>query len=167
MEAFVARSSRGRIAALVAGSLAFVPLSLWMAGAFGEPPKPGREWIGWIGAPVFSLFAVGWGLRLRDNADQIVIDDRGLTWRSYSDEHIPWSGIEAIEPRSIRSQAFFAVLLRDPKAHPPTRLLGRIAAAQRGFGHGDFAIGATGTDRSSDELGKALFDFWEAARQRP
>jgi hypothetical protein len=97
-----------------------------------------------------------WASRLRGPADQILIDGRGLTWRQWSDEHIPWSAVRGIDEYGIRGQTMFAVHLVDPKAHPPTRLLGKIAAAQARMSRGDFTIIATGTDRSADELREAL-----------
>jgi hypothetical protein len=156
MEAFVARTSRARVLLLLAICPLFVALSLWIAGVFGNPPEPDKAWAGWIGAPLFTLLAVMWASRLRGPADQIVIDGSGLTWRQWSDEHIPWSAVRRIDEYRIRSQTMFAVHLVDPKAHPPTRLMGKVAAAQAGMGRGDFTIIATGTDRSADDLREAL-----------
>jgi hypothetical protein len=164
LERFVARPDRAKILGLALVSLVFSLLSLWVAGAWGEAPRSGPTWIGWPGAILFAVFAIGWSLRLRERADQIVVDAQGLTWRAYSEEHIPWSAVEAIERRSIRRQIFFAVYLKDPGAHPPTRLLGKVAAAQGGMGMGHFAINATGTDRSAAELEEALETFWHAER---
>src|SRR3712207_5857465 len=100
-EPFVARTSRIRVVLSVLGSLIFVLASLWVAGAFGHPPRLGGEWIGWTGAVLFSLLAAMWAMRLRDSPDQIVIDEMGLTWRQWSDEHIPWAAIRDVEERSI------------------------------------------------------------------
>ena len=158
-EAFVARASRLRIVLLVAAAILFVILSLWMAGLFGPPPRPDKAWIGWIGAPFFALGAVMWGLRLREPAEQIVIDEAGLTWRQWSDEHIPWSAIAGIDEYRIRRQHMFAVHLHDPDAHPPSRFLGKIAAAQAGMGRGHFSIVATGMDRSAEEIRDAFDRF--------
>lgn len=159
MEPFVARPARGRIALLAAGSLLFVLLGLWMAGLFGEPPRPGREWIGWVAALFFAVVGVGWALRLRESAPQIVIDDAGISARQWSEEHIPWSAVRDIGERRVRNQTFFSVQLKDVDDHPPARLLGRISAAQAGMGMGHFALSATGTDRSADELRDALACF--------
>jgi hypothetical protein len=155
-ERFVARTSRARVVLLVLGSILFVAASLWIVGAFGAPPKPGKEWIGWVGAPLFALLGAGWAMRLRGPADQIVIDRDGLTCRSWSDEHIPWSSIRGIDEYSIQRQTLFGVHLADSKAHPPTRLLGKVAAAQSGFGRGDFTLLTNGTDKGPDDLREAL-----------
>jgi hypothetical protein len=165
VEAFTAHPAPFRIARLAFSSLLLGLLSLWFAGAFGSPPKPGSEWIGWIGAVFCAVMGAGWVLRLRERRDQIVIDESGLTYRLYSDEHIPWSAVTAIDARRIRRQVFFSIYLDDPTAHPPSRLLGKVASAQRGFGQGDFAIVATGTDRTADEVGEALFQFWRGGGQ--
>jgi hypothetical protein len=155
-EPFVARTSRVRVLLLIAMCPVFVGLSLWVAGMFGEPPAPQKAWIGWIGAPFFTLMAVGWASRLRGNADQIVIDGSGLLSRHWSDDPIPWSAVERIDECRIRNQTFFAVHLADAKAHPPTRLMGKVAAAQAGLGRGHFSLITTGTDRSPDELRETL-----------
>jgi hypothetical protein len=144
---------------MLIGAVLFVPLALWVAGAFGAPPRPGREWAGWLGAVAFVLVAIMLVLRLRDASDQIVVDEAGLTWRSWSDEHIPWEAVLAIEERAIRRQVMFAVHLHDARAHPPSRLIGKIAAAQSGMGMGHFNLLASGTDRSADELRDALIRF--------
>ena len=155
-DGFVARTSRPGVVLLALGSLLLVLLSLWLAGAFGPPPKPGKEWIGWTGAALFALLGAMWAMRLREAPEQILIDRAGLTWRQWSDEHIPWSAIRGIEERRVRGQAFFAVYLEDSGAHPPSRLLGKIAAAQSGMGQGHFTLIVHGTDRTADELREAL-----------
>ena len=159
-EAFVARASRLRIVRLVAAAILFVILSLWMAGLFGAPPRPDKAWIGWIGAPFFVLGALMWGLRLREPAEQIMIDEAGLTWRQWSEEHIPWSEIAAIDEQRIGRQTFFAVHLHDADAHPPSRFLGKIAAAQAGMGRGHFSIATAGMDRGPEDIREALNRFW-------
>ena len=158
-EAFIARSLRVRIMLMIAGALLFVVLSLWMAGLFGDPPNLEKAWIGWIGAPFFALAAVMWAKRLTESPEQIVIDASGITWRQWSDEHIPWPAIERIEEVGIRRQTMFGVYLRDVSAHPPTRFLGKVAAKQAGAGFGHFSIVASGTDRSTDSLREALHRF--------
>ena len=159
-ERFVARTSPVRVALFVVGSLLLVLASLWVAGAFGAPPEPGKAWIGWLGAVLFALLAAMWAMRLRDSPDQIVVDEAGLTWRQWSDEHIPWSAVRGIEERELRRQTFFAVFLHDADAHPPSRLLGKVAAAQAGTGQGDFTMMVHGTDRTPDELREALRSYW-------
>ncbi len=103
---FVARTSRARVWLLLLGSILLMLGSLWMAGAFGAPPSPDRVWMGWVGAPLFALLGAMWATRLRAPADQIVIDEEGLTCRSWSDEHIPWSAIERIDEFGIHRQTF-------------------------------------------------------------
>ncbi|HYJ81935.1 MAG TPA: STM3941 family protein [Allosphingosinicella sp.] len=164
-DAFVARNSPARIVLWALGSVALALLSLWVAGAFGAPPRPGREWLGWTGAVLFALLAAMWAMRLRDSPDQIVIDRAGLTWRQWSDEHIPWSAVREIEERRMRGQTFFAVYLDDPRANPPTRLLGKLATAQSVMGQGHFTMIVHGTDRTAEELREALRLYWSAFRR--
>lgn len=165
MERFVARPARGRLALMLVGAVLFVPAGLWVAGLFGEPPRPGREWAGWLGAVAFFLLAVFAAARLRDGSDQLVVDETGFTWRQWSDEHIPWEAVRSIDEQSVGRQIMFAVHLHDPAAHPPARLIGRIASAQRGMGRGDFWIVASGTDRSADEVREALLRHWHGAQE--
>lgn len=134
----------------------FVALSLWVAGVFGDAPAPDKAWVGWVGAPLFTLLGIGWATRLRGPAEQIVIDRSGLTWRQWSGDHIPWSAVQRIDEYRIRNQTLFAVHLADPSAHPPTGLMGKLAAAQAGLGRGHFSMITTGTDRSADVLREAL-----------
>jgi hypothetical protein len=101
-----------------------------------------------------------WAMRLRETAEQIVVDEAGITCRQWSDEHIPWSAVCRIDEYAIRRQVMFAVHLDDAAAHPPTRLLGKVAAAQAGLGRGHFSLVVTGTDRSADELREALLAFY-------
>lgn len=158
-ERFVARPSRSRLALMLLGALLFIPAGLWVAGALGEPPRPGREWAGWLGGAAFTVAALFALARLGDRSDQIVIDGAGLTWRSWSDAHIPWAAIRSVEEQRMGRQIMFAVHLEDPAAYPPTRLLGRIAGAQSGMGRGNFWIVASGTDRSAEEVRDALDRF--------
>ena len=158
-ERFVARPSRGRLVLLLAGALLFVAGGLWMAGVFGEPPDRNRVWLGWACALFFGLCGLLGVARLRDTSDQIVIDGHGVTYRLWSDDHIPWAVIERISERRIQRQVMFSVYLADPADFPPTRLLARMGSAQRGMGLGDFALVATGTDKSADDLRDALDRF--------
>jgi hypothetical protein len=172
MEPFVARPSRARLTLMLIACLLFVAVSLWMIGAFGEAPRlSGRRanlnWVGWIGAPFFGIFAVVALAKLRDCRDRLVIDGRGILWRAWSDEVIPWTEIERIEERQIARQTMFSVYLHDPARCPPKGWTGRIAASQRGFGAGDMAITLSGTDKSDDELREALSRFCPVPAEAP
>ena len=165
MERFVARNSRTRLVLMLVGSLLFVGIGLWMVGAFGEPPQgsgraAGKNWVGWIAIPFFGAIALAIVGRLRDGREQLVVDERGIVWRPWSADVIPWSEIERIVERHVARQVMFGVHLRDPSRCPPTRWTGRIAARQRGFGMGDMSLTLSGTDRSNDELRDALNRFF-------
>lgn len=156
---FVARPSHWRLALMLVGALAFVAAGLWMIGLFGDPPSPRRTWVGWIAAPLFGLFAIYGAVRLFDGSDQIVIDERGFTFRLWSDEHIPWSAVRAIDEVRIHKQIMFGIHLHDSSGHPPTRLVGKMAGLNRGLGFADLSLTVAGTDRKPDELRDALRQF--------
>lgn len=171
MERFVARNSRTRLVLMLIGSLLFVAIGLWMVGAFGEPPRgggrrAGLNWVGWVAIPFFGAAAAAIIAKLRDPGEQLVVDERGLIWRAWSDDVIPWNEIERIDERRIARQTMFAVHLRDATRCPPTRWTGRISARQRGFGMGDLSLNLTGSDRSNDDLRAALARFRPGGGER-
>jgi hypothetical protein len=155
-ERFVARPSRFRILLLILGSLGFVALGVWIAGLLGPPPRPGKEFAGWLSILFFGLCFVVGLFRLFERGDVIVVDRQGLFWRRWSDATIPWSAIRSIEPRSIRRNRFLCLWLHDHRQFPPGSWIGRAGAANRALGFGDIAITTAGTDRRFDELLAAL-----------
>lgn len=170
---FVARNAPLRLIFLISISIVFVALGLWIAGSFGAPPRPGREWLGWFAAAFFGLCALAGARRLFDNGDQIVVDRNGIFWRQWSAMTIPWGAISRFEHRTVRNQHFVAIHLKDPSLFPrdgAARLLGGL---NRGMGFGDLAISAVGTDKSFAQLLAAVEHFappgsdGPAARDRP
>lgn len=158
-EAFVACPSRGRLALMLLGSSAFVALGLWIAGFLGEPPQPDRVWLGYVAILFFGATAVVSVRRLFETDDQIVVDASGIYWSQWSDQKIPWSAIRMINRKLVKRQQFLCLELADAAQYPPTRLLGRLAGANRLVGFGDIAINIGGTNRSFDELVEAVERF--------
>ena len=156
---FVARASRLRLSGRLLGCLAFVAAGLWMVGAFGPPPNPGKVWAGYASILVFGLVAIMGARRLIEGGDQIVVDHQGILWTQWSDRIIPWSAIRHIDRKSVKRQHFLCLELVDPARYPPTSLLGRFAGSNRLLGFGDIAINVGGTDRSFDELVDAVERF--------
>ena len=156
---FVARNAPLRLLVLMAASIGIVALGLWIAGSFGPPPRPGREWIGWLAVTFFGICAIAFTRRLFDKKDQIVVDRNGIFWRPWSAMTIPWGAIKSFEPLTVRNQHFVAIYLKDPSLFPrdgTARLLGGL---NRGLGFGDLAISAVGTDKSFTELLAAVEHF--------
>lgn len=158
-EAFVARPAPWRILLLILGSLVFVLLGVWIAGLFGEEPRAGAAWIGWTSIIFFGACAIVGIQRLLDRQDQIVIGPRGIYWRRWSSQTIPWGAVQAVEERSLNRQRFLCIHLEDPSRFPSKTLVGRLATLNKGMGFGDIAINTLGTDRSFDELCDAFRRF--------
>lgn len=89
----------------------------------------------------------------------IRIDERGIWWRRWSDQRIPWSAITALYPASVGRTSFLFLKLADRDAYPSTRVLRKFAGLNRASGFGDIAVGVTGTDRSFAELIEAVERF--------
>ena len=163
---FVARNSPSRLWLMLLGAFAFVLLGLWIAGLIGSPPKPGREWLGWVAALFFGFAAFKIGSRLSGPAVQIVVDGNGIFWRPAYDETIPWSAIRTIRPARVRHQRFLCLYLKNPAQFPRTGVGGALAHLNKQMAFGDVAISATGTDQSFEALlvaverygGTGLFD---------
>ena len=153
---FVARPSPWRIVLLLAGAAGFVVLGAWIAGLFGPPPRPGREWIGWAALLFFGLCGAMGVFRLFDRDDQIVVDAGGLYWKQYGAATIPWQDIGRIEARAIKRWRFLCVFLNEPGKFPAAGWAGALQGANRGLGFGDLALSTAGTDRSHAELVAAI-----------
>lgn len=156
---FVARNSPGRLFLLLLASLAFVLLGLWVAGVFGPPPKPGREWLGWLCALFFGLAPFRLVPRLSDRSDQMVIDRNGIFWRQWSEMTIPWSAVRSVSQRSVKGQHFVCVHLKDASMFPRAGAGAWLAGFNRRLNFGDVALTVTGTDRSFAELAAAIERF--------
>lgn len=161
-ESFVARRSPGRMALMILGAIAFVVLGAWLVGWFGEPPTSRRfgsqaiYWIGWLTIAFFGLTALLGGKMLLNIRDVLVIDEHGLKWRNWSDDHIPWNAVARVEERDQMGQTMFCIHLHDPERYPSTTLLGRVSGLNSAIGFAAITITTVGTDRSSDELRAAL-----------
>ena len=107
---FVAYPSRGRITLLVLGSMAFVAIGLWLAGAFGPAPVTTRYpvevtiAIGWSSVAFFGLCGMGWTKRLFDTRECVRIGPAGIRWTHWSDETIPWSEVADVRTWSLKRQ---------------------------------------------------------------
>ncbi|HST36597.1 MAG TPA: STM3941 family protein [Allosphingosinicella sp.] len=155
-ERFVARKSIWRLGLIVGGALLFVVAGLWVAGLFGQPPRPGREWLGWLCVVFFGLCALVGLRRLAGQSEQIVIDEHGVLFRQWSRETIPWSAILAYAHRSVRAQEFICLELEDPARFPRSTAGGFLLGLNTLLGYGDVALNVGGTDRGFRELAEAF-----------
>ena len=161
MTAFEARNSPWRIALLLVVALMFVGLGAWMIGVFGGAPdhRFKTQAIGWVSIIFFGLCGILGAHRLFQAGVEIRIDAKGIYWRRRSTQVIPWSAIDRITIGEVRGQRFACLFLRDPRTFPSEGVAGMLAGANKALGYGDVALGATGTDRSFDELIGAIKQF--------
>jgi hypothetical protein len=144
---------------MVLAALGFVVLGLWAGGIFGEPPKPGREWLGWISASFFALMGAIGLRRLLNPTEQIRITSDGFCYRQWSDDTIPWREIVTVSVWRFKGQKSILLSLRDPGKFPSTTFLGKMAAANHALTGGDIALTLTGTDKSFEDAMSAIEYF--------
>jgi hypothetical protein len=150
---------------LIVLALGFVLMSLWLIGAFGSAPDHGLGWSGWIGLAFFGPAAVILIRRVSDRRPQIIADQRGLYWRQWSGQTIPWEEFDSIEVQHISGQRLLGLNLRDPDAHPPTTPLGKLARYNEQLGFAHVTLSAQGLDRSFDEMHGAFTHFLQQRRR--
>lgn len=155
--AFEANASRWRMILLLAGALGFVALGIFLLTI--DPPDTRRTLAGVAAIVVFGVFFLIGLSRLNDQGVDIRIDQRGIWWKRWSEETIPWSAIERISVSEIRGQRFACLFLHDPAAHRSTTFAGKLARANRAMGFGDIALTASGTDASFADLIAAIDQF--------
>lgn len=163
MPAFTARPSRWRLVLLLLAGVGFVVLGAWVAGLLGDPPKPGKEWAGWLGILFFSACVPILAMRLFDNDDQVRIDQRGIHSKQWSADIIPWSEISDVNVWQLRRERLIVLHLRDATLFPSTTLLGKLAAANRAMTGGDISISLAGTDGRFDDAIAAIGHYFRAA----
>jgi hypothetical protein len=124
-----------------------------------------KVWLaGLVGVPFFGLAAVLIFRRAFEPGVVVRVDERGVYWRSWSPDPIPFDAIIGAEVRTYEKQRFLTLRLRDPQRHPPQTRTGRLmAGANRRMGFGDVAIGTSGLDRSFDDFVAAFEDWFSAA----
>lgn len=155
--AFEAHASRWRLILLLAGSLGFVALGVFLLTI--DPPSTKRTLVGWAAIVVFGAFFLIGLPRLKDQGAVIRVDQRGIWWKRWSGDTIPWSAIERISVGEIRGQRFACLFLRDPRAYPSSTFVGKLAAANKAMGFGDVALTASSTDKSFADLMAAIERF--------
>jgi len=145
---------------MVFASLGFVALGLFLTGVLDGKPKPPFPWAGWIGIAFFGPAAFILARRLFDREPQLIVDERGIYSKHWSSKAVPWNEIQRIVHASVQRQHFLCVFLTNPDRHPPETFMGQAMRANRALGFGDLAISVTGTNRSFDELCRAVSRHW-------
>lgn len=161
MTPFEANGSRWRVILLLAGALAFVALGIVVLTI--KPTDIARTIAGVAAIAVFGAFFLIGLPRLGTQDAEIRVDQRGIMWKRWSGDTIPWSAIERVTVGQISNQRFACLFLRDPGAYRSTTVAGKFAGTNKAMGFGDIALSVTGTDRSFDELMAAIERFAPAA----
>ena len=181
-EAFVAHRPAWRTLLLIALSLGFVALGLWLAGVIGgtdfdaDPsgklaglsaltgaaPSTVAAVIGWTSVLLFGLCAVAGVRLLFQRGPMLRIDAQGVWHRGWSEAVIPWDQVRDPRLTAVQRQRFVSFDLADRARFRSTKLAGRLAGANRAFGFGDISLGVTGTDRRFDDMAVAFFAFYTA-----
>jgi hypothetical protein len=154
--AFEANSSRWRMVMVMLGALGFVVLGVWLAM---HDPNGNAKLAGGAAIVVFGGFFLLGLTRLNAQGVEIRIDQRGIWWKRWSDDTIPWAAIERISVGEIRSQRFACLFLRDPGAYRSTTFLGKMAGANKAMGFGDIALNTASSDKSFSAMMAAIDQF--------
>lgn len=173
-EQLVAHVSKGKTALLILAAAGFVAAGVWFvidANAIAASSRRLRDptivqLIGW-GAILLGLGGGAVMLRqlLRDGP-VMEIDDRGILWRRWSDQVIPWSAIVRAEPHAVYNQKFLSLWLDAPERYPARSTLGKLSRMNKGMGFGDLALSMQGTDQSFDRLLDVVGAYLNARDQR-
>lgn len=165
MDDFVAHTSRRRIALLIAGSLGFVAIGVWMAGLFGPIPALRQmspmvaEFWGWCAILFFGMCALAGAKLWWANSERLRIGRSGIRWSGWSDQTIPWDEIAAVTEWRYRNTRSIILHLRDPSLYPGRGFAAFSARANRALTGGDIGISLTGTDRKFADAIAAIARF--------
>ncbi|WP_226633745.1 STM3941 family protein [Novosphingobium profundi] len=168
MDDFVAHTSRWRAALIVATSLGFVAIGIWMAGLVGPVPVTRRAGLlmteiwGWFCILFFGMCAIGGAKLWWTNAERLHISRSGIRWAGWSNQTIPWEEISDVTEWRHKGTKSIILHLRDPSRFPvegPAVLTGLSGRANRAITGGDVSITLLGTDRKFDEAILAIATF--------
>lgn len=110
----------------------------------------------WACAALFLVVLFFEARRLASKDPVLRIDERGILWRRWSEQLIPWSEVASLRLFSVRRVHFVGLVLRTPERFPSSTILGRTAKANRAFTNCDVCLEIQGTDRCHDELVSAI-----------
>jgi hypothetical protein len=108
MEPLVIRSSRWRYVLLLLVSAGFVAVGTLLV------MRTPNQTVGWANVVFFGVCAATFLWQVVDARPRLVIDERGVFDRTLGVGVIPWSEIEAVDPRAMMGQQFVSLTLRDP-----------------------------------------------------
>jgi hypothetical protein len=162
---FVAYPSKWRIALLMFGGIGLFIASLWFIGAFGPPPQlrqldPGLvTFFGWFGALFFGFGVFVMGRMMTDSEPHVRIDAKGIYWKRWSADTIPWSEITGVGVWGQGQNRCIVLKLLTPDRYTSTTLMGRLAGANRMLTDGDISITLLGTTGGFEDAMAAIERF--------
>jgi hypothetical protein len=127
----------------------------WAPGTFEDLHVAARILAGAC-ALLFLAVLVLESLRLRSKEPVLRIDERGILWRRWSEQLIPWSEVASLRLFSIQRVHFVGLVLHSPERFPSSTLLGRSAKVNRAFTQCDVCLEIQGTNRRHTELVSAV-----------
>lgn len=158
----VARVSKSKTLLLMLVAAGFVVTGVWLIGnadeiaattqrAFLRSPTVSRA-VGWLVVLCFGVGGVVIARQLFRSEPVMEIDSRGILWRRWSDQVVPWSAIVRAEPRAVYNQNFLCLWLDAPERYPARSTLGKLSGMNKAMGFGDLSLSMQGTDQSFDRL---------------
>lgn len=172
-ERLVAHVSKVRICGLILGMIAIVVVGFWVIANAEELAhrkgfdSPALSFLMGGGAIlVFGAFTVV-GVRQLFRAGPVIeVDSRGILWRRWSDQVIPWSAIVRVEQQAIQYNKFLCLWLDAPERYRGRSTLGKLASLSKFLGAGDITLNMAGTDQSFDRLVEVVDAHMRARDQR-
>ena len=182
---FEAHYKSSKLFGLVILGIMFAALGWWMVqrpdGAFEDSLKieglaallgisnnAVGHGIGWICALMGIAVLPAVAKRASFAGPAIRIDQNGIYWHSWSDKPIPWSNIAGYKAYSIHRQKMVGLTLRDPSRDRSPSLIGKMTSLNAMLGFGHVALSAQSTDKSFDEMLRAIEHHaaWHEQRMR-
>ena len=156
---FEARNSPWRLLLLSLASFGFVVLGLWMLGVFAADHPTGLKAtiVGWIATPFFAVCGLIALVRTADRGVVMRIDGRGIWWKQWTRDAVPWAAIQRVGVVTVRRQQFIGLAL-DPSYPMPSRgaLRDKLAKANEAIVGFPLCLTVTGTDRRFRDLLEAV-----------
>ncbi|MCW4462692.1 hypothetical protein OK349_13320 [Sphingomonas sp. BT-65] len=157
-ERLVAHVSKGKTLGLTLISVGFVAIGIWLVVSPEEAASrrlsdPAMVWgLGWLVILIFGGFGVVGARQLFRAGPVMEVDSRGILWRRWSDQVIPWSAIVRVEQQAIQYNKFLCLWLDVPERYPGRSTLGKLAGLSKFMGSGDVTLSVAGTDQSFKRL---------------
>ena len=158
MEKLIIQNSRWKHVLLLIGCIGFVIAGIWMV-IHGKP-------FGWLAILFFGSGIPIFIWQISDSRPRLIIDERGVLDRTLGVGLIAWTDIEAAYVRSIGSNDFICLELKNAEeyAQKLSKVKRAMASANRHLGFTDFNLNLSGVDASTDEVFELLMKYCERSR---